>query len=357
MSKINLIGDIALFPIYSIENINPFKYTTDLLNDSDILAGNFEFPFTDCLKAEKLGASRNYAAPVDMAKIFHEVNFDVLSLANNHTMDWGVEGFETTRKILDKHGIKTFGAGLDNKESREPVIIEKQNKKYAFLGYCKKGSYSSQNGKPGVSPIDEDFIIEEITTLRNRVDYILVSMHWGTEFVNYPDPKDVQLGHRLIEAGADVIWGHHPHVVQGYENYNNGLIIYSLGSFIYAPSQEEVKTNKKIQERKKSLIGSVTFKQNNISFEYIPCKLNEENIPVPLEGEDRSDFDSRMIYYSENIYNSDLYYSEAGDALFKREFLTYLKLFRTNPLRTIIYFIKQFKLKYFVIIYKKLMNR
>lgn len=350
--KINLIGDIALFSSYARNGIDPFEQVGSKLQDCDLLVGNFEFPFTNYIKKQKLGATPVYSVPTTQAYLLDNIKFDAVSLANNHIMDWGEEGLITTQSILQDRKIKFFGAGRSLATANRPIIFEKNGIKVAFGGYCKKGSYSATQNSPGAAVIDKEIICQEIEKYRKVADFIFLSMHWGTEFVNIPDPKDVTLAHELIDAGADVIWGHHPHVIQGYEYYGNGLILYSLGSYIYSPFEELVRCDKKIKERQESIIGHVSLSSNKPVFDYTPCRLNKLNIPEQMDEINKNLFDQKMKEYCQQIYLPEKYYSEAGSSLFKREIVTYLLLFKKNPIKTLIQFFKKFKVKYLFILYK-----
>lgn len=160
-----------------------------------------------------------------------------VSLANNHIMDFGNEAFENTLSNLQKLQIKYFGAGKLKDNYNNPLIMKFDNLNVAFLGYCYSFFYEqitySRKLKYGPAPLEMKRIYNDITDIKNEVDRIVVSIHWGHEESNYPDRSQVEFARKVIDMGADYIYGHHPHAIQPIEKYQNKPISYSLGNFIF----------------------------------------------------------------------------------------------------------------------------
>jgi len=147
-----------------------------------------------------------------------------------------------TIELLDKHNIKYAGAGTNLSEARKPAYLEKNGLKIALLAYTEmadivyKGnppiSFAADENKAGVSSLRYEYIKEDIEKIRKEVDFLIVSLHWGTEYVYEVSPSEVDLAHMVIDLGADMIIGHHPHRMKGIEIYKGKPIAYSLGNFI-----------------------------------------------------------------------------------------------------------------------------
>ncbi len=219
-----------------------FQSVRSTLVDADWAFGNLETP----IAGDERGF-RGYPlfnAPVALAEALAEAGFDILSTANNHSLDQGYAGLVHTLEILHLQGITPVGTAANQTQASAVVMSEKNGIKQAFLAY----TYGT-NGIPipadkpyAVNLIQEERITEEIGTARAMgADIVTVSLHFGNEYQRKPSQQQQQLARFCIDAGADLVLGHHPHVVQPYERYTTtredgtireGVIIYSLGNFI-----------------------------------------------------------------------------------------------------------------------------
>ena len=150
-------------------------------------------------------------------------------------MDFGADSLATTRSLLAANGLEAFGAGKDLAEARRPVIVTRKGIRFGFLGYGVAHSrrvYASKQ-RPGIAPIVMEDIRKDIAALRSKVDVLILSLHWGMEYDSLPSARQREQAHQLLDWGADMILGHHPHVVQGIEVYKNKVIAYSLGNFVF----------------------------------------------------------------------------------------------------------------------------
>jgi poly-gamma-glutamate capsule biosynthesis protein CapA/YwtB (metallophosphatase superfamily) len=170
-------------------------------------------------------------------ELLRELGVDIVSQANNHCFDHGWQSVQATRRELAARGIASFGAGANLSAARAPVILERRGRSVGFLGYASEHPWvdavAATAASPGVAPLDTAAMLDDVGALRDTVDWVVVSVHWGKEFVHYPPPTGLRLGRALIDAGASVVLGHHPHVIQGIEEYHKGVIAYSLGNFIF----------------------------------------------------------------------------------------------------------------------------
>ncbi|HQI02681.1 MAG TPA: CapA family protein [Deltaproteobacteria bacterium] len=304
--KIGAVGDIALTHDYDvIYNAKgpsyPFELVQDVLSEHDILIGNLECPF--CLGGEVYPKKLSIRAHPGYAGGIKKAGFTVLTLGNNHVLDYREKAFFETISILDSHGIQWCGAGRDLAEACEPVIIERDGISVAIASRCEvtieAPFYASPNSR-GVAPLDLEQLESDIRSLRSKVDIIIVVPHWGVEDWEYPTPDQVVKAHRIIEMGADLVIGHHPHVIQGIEKYRNGYIAYSMGNLLFpdlewrwANEYGEVKHAKLKMSRirKRSGILSVEVSKNGISgVRMIPCRSEADLRVRPLKDSPLHDF-------------------------------------------------------------------
>ncbi|MGE5417711.1 MAG: CapA family protein [Acidobacteriota bacterium] len=220
----------------------PFQQIGGLLQKSDITFGNLESPLSDRGQAMP-GKGICFRAQPQMANVLANYGFNIMSVANNHALDYDAPAFLDTIKLLNAQNVSTVGGGNNIMEARKPVIIEKNNLKVGFLAYTVfadtvfsykyRRPFRATETESGVAPLIREAILEDVYSLDPTVDVTVVSLHWGVEYSKVPEESQQQLARELIDNGADLIIGHHPHIIQGFERYKKGLIVYSLGNFIF----------------------------------------------------------------------------------------------------------------------------
>jgi poly-gamma-glutamate capsule biosynthesis protein CapA/YwtB (metallophosphatase superfamily) len=174
-------------------------------------------------------------------RLLQKGNINLVNAANNHIYDYGITGIETTMEYLDSVNIAYVGIGKSLQEAREPVIFTIKDRRLGFLGYFGgAGQFAGTDTSAGLAPRYTSFILQDIRKLRPLVDYVIVSFHWGIENERYPEEWQMILGRAAVDAGADLVVGHHPHVLQGIERYNGGVIAYSIGNFIFGGNRRRV---------------------------------------------------------------------------------------------------------------------
>lgn len=174
----------------------------------------------------------NFKADPEAVKVLTSGGVDIVTIANNHSMDYQAEGLKETMEVLDQAGIQHIGAGNQLREARRPDIFDVKGQRIAYLAYYGE-EYGAEDNKAGVSSIQEERIAEDIKSIRDQVDWIVVNFHWGQELATHPADWQTELGRFTIDQGADLVVGHHPHVLQGAEVYRGRPIVYSLGNFIF----------------------------------------------------------------------------------------------------------------------------
>ena len=208
----------------------------ELLNGADITMVNEEFPFgTGGVAME----DKQYTFRVNPSYVaaFGDMGVDVVSLANNHILDYGPQALEETFAVLDDAGIRYAGAGEDKARAMEPQIIEVNGKKFGFLAASRVipvASWNVENQTPGVfATYDAAALNAKIEETKKECDYLTVYVHWGLEHKEYPEDYEHTLAEGYVNAGADLVIGSHPHCLQGVEYINGKPVFYSLGNFLF----------------------------------------------------------------------------------------------------------------------------
>ena len=220
-----------------------FAGVMSVLDSADVLVGNLECVLTD--RSQSVKKSFNLKAPPQTAQALSQAGFAVLSQANNHAMDYGSAGLADTQSTLIQYGIATVGAGLDAAAAHAPVIIQRNGLRLAFLAYVdvlpeKSGfdphTWAATATSPGVAWADPDQIKADVQAARLQADVVIVFLHGGieiTDVINNISPNQRLEAYTAIDAGAALVIGSHPHVLQQIERYHGGLIAYSLGNFVF----------------------------------------------------------------------------------------------------------------------------
>lgn len=274
---------------YPYEKIRPY------LQSADIAVANLECPITN--KGSPVLKDRHliFRADVQNAAALKDAGFDILNLGNNHVMDYGSVGLTETLDILQKEGIKTAGAGPDSEKARKPVYIEKHGSKLGFLSYTTfpAEGYFYFPDRPDTARLIEDKLASEIADARRNCDILAVSFHWGKEFDHFPGNDQVRLAHMAIDSGADIVIGHHPHVLQGVEKYKGRLIFYSLGNFVFDRQIPEGTDETVLLDIRASDRGIVTA--GLIPVEIKDCR------PTPAVAQKAGYILDRIALYSKNM--------------------------------------------------------
>ena len=213
----------------------PFEQVRHLFNQHNLVVANLESPLVtdDAIPAEGKCTLHGSSGWADVLK---ECGIGLVSIANNHLMDYGVKGLKSTLQALDDAGIVHVGAGMDMGTACEPAYVKVGDKKVAFLGrssvVVSSPCYATAD-RPGVAWFDEDDVLASIKQCRSQADFVVILLHWGIEHYQYPAPSQRAISAKLLSAGADLILGHHPHVVQGEERIGSSVVSYSSGNFLF----------------------------------------------------------------------------------------------------------------------------
>lgn len=211
----------------------PFLNIADFLKSTDMTFANLEGPISS--RGVNVGSIYSFRADPKSVEGLVYSGIDVVSFANNHVWDYGREAFEDTLLILDENGINHIGAGDTYGTAHTPVVKEINGTKIAFLGYTNllPPFLGKMDASPAVAFPDKEQMAKDIQTAKSLADIVVVSFHWGDEYKTHHNQLQEDLGHAAIDAGADFVVGHHPHVAEDVEMYNGKYIAYSLGNFVF----------------------------------------------------------------------------------------------------------------------------
>jgi poly-gamma-glutamate synthesis protein (capsule biosynthesis protein) len=235
--KITAVGDIAL--TRTVESRYEARGAAVIesglrsrLAASELLIANIECPLTDNAKS----AWEHFAtikASRKTADLLSDIGVKVGSLANNHISDYGSEGLRDTVAALEKRKIRWLGAGRNHEEALCPLVFRHNGVRVGMIAAAQPEVSAAGAHHGGAAVLSERRLKGAVKRLSARVDVTIVLLHFGIEFCEYPTPRQVDLCRSLVDRGALLVFGHHPHVPQAFEHYKGGFIAYSLGNFIF----------------------------------------------------------------------------------------------------------------------------
>jgi poly-gamma-glutamate synthesis protein (capsule biosynthesis protein) len=210
----------------------PFRKIAPLMFAADIAFVNLESPFSD--RGPYYDHGLIFHAPPDAIAGLKLAGVAIASTANNHSRDCGPHGVEFTVGWLRSHAIVPLGSSESESVTHQGVILARQGVRFGFLGY----TFDQQNGNwhdldPRIAMADTSVMQRDVAALRKRADLVIVSMHHGVEYMKKPTQAQIAFAHAAIDAGATLVIGHHPHVIEPMEAYHGGLIFYSLGNLVF----------------------------------------------------------------------------------------------------------------------------
>jgi poly-gamma-glutamate synthesis protein (capsule biosynthesis protein) len=295
--KIAFLGDLALIGKYDLSK-NPnakssLKEIAHFLKSYDYVIGNLESPLTDRTRST-VPKSMHLRSPKVNVELLKFLNINFVSLANNHSYDFGRKGIDDTIKVLNKNGIEYFG--IDNRSI--PIINA------TLSGYCCYSTnavgYNSASNTKGVNTLDYTEVIKQIEQDKASNKITLLSIHWGDEHTNYPKFDHIQFARLLSQKNNIVVSGHHPHVVQGIEKVNDSIIAYSQGNFCFDDCEAISGTGMKLiqnEENRESFILEVNISQNKIeSYKTIGIKEIDNRVVF-------NPIDTKLSRISEELTN------------------------------------------------------
>ena len=286
---INAVGDIMLARdlttmMDTYGSAAPYAAVRDLLADADLTIANMEGTFTE--RGVQQVKAYTFRTPPRHAAGLSEAGIDIVSLGNNHTADYGRLGVLDTLAALDAAGVRHAGAGMDELEARSPVLTEVNGLRIAFLSYnaILEATFAGSTSA-GVAYGSEANVRHDVTYWKERSDVVIVALHAGTEYTDAPNATQLVVAQAAVESGAALVLGHHPHVLQGWGAWGDGVIVYSLGNFVFDLDADDLRT-----------LGERPFQSVILRIELTPAGVTSitprplyidpvENRPVPATGE------------------------------------------------------------------------
>lgn len=335
-----------------------FDLVRQLFHEAAVVFGQLEVPLANSGEPQLHGGIRNWGRdkdPLKGARVLRDVGFDVMSHAGNHTMDLGEQTLlDTLDAVAQETDIKLIGAGRTVEEARRPAILDVNGTSIGFLAYCSvgiKNSWAEErrlgNGRVlrrgGIAPLrahtyyeqvdyqpankprivsqtypeDLEAMLQDISKLRDQVDILFVSIHWGVHFeTGTIADYQVEAGHAAIDGGADAVLGHHPHIIKGIEYYEGRPILYGMPNFNLGIRDEHEERDPRwlTLESEKSFIAKFRIVSKRLErLSLIPCHLDGgTRQPEPLRSSDARTAD--LIRYLEYVdsHNTPQFWSGTG---------------------------------------------
>lgn len=306
--RIAFLGDMALFGCFNVnKNANVKENLQNIityLKRFDLVIGNLESPFS--VNKKTWGAKSAYlCSDIENIEILKWLHVDAVNLANNHMFDYGNEGYKTTISMLSENGIGYFGT--DGKTWK----YEKDNCKILFSGYCCYSTnplkLSNIQGGYGVNKFNVKDIITSIKNAHESGFFNVVAAHVGLEHVNYPSIDHVRASRKFAQVCPYFYYGHHPHVIQGVEEYNGSLIAHSLGNFCFDDTYTDTSGDKPLveltEQNRTGIVMEIEIVDNKITSWKEQMIYIEKSGKIVIKEDDgrlRS-YNNGLIHCEENI--------------------------------------------------------
>lgn len=276
----------------------------DVLGRADLFTANWESPI---LVEGKDPPEKGLVVP---ERSLADLSLPVpaaFTMANNHCFDAGEDGIAFTRGRLDALGLSPFGAAADDETARAMRVVEVNGLRIGFLGRTEDCPQLKGRSAPGPALIKRKALMADLTAARDsgEADVLVVHLHQGVEFVDWPNPRLVDLARSLVDAGADLVLCHHPHVPQGWERYNDRLIFYSLGNLAFNVFQSGYQRQGS-DWTNRSFVALIPLREGAVGEpDLVPYRITELGRPVPLAGHEAKDLLDHVATISTALADRD----------------------------------------------------
>ncbi|MFB5083087.1 CapA family protein [Symbiobacterium thermophilum] len=282
---ITFVGDIMLDRLpgeHLARGEDPFAGVADALTGADLTVGNLECVVSTV--GEPVPKWFNFRCHPRVVPVLARY-FDAVSVANNHSGDYGKEAFAEQLRLLTEGGVPYFGGGMNDEEAHRPLILERNGLRIALLGYnnVELRSYAAGPDTPGLAWIELDRLAADVRAARAEADIVVVYPHWGYDYMFWHAEDQAEIARVAIDNGADLVVGNHPHVTQPVEIYKDRLIAYSLGNFVF---DDFVDVGPDLDEPSRtSWVLTVTIGKDGIRrWETRVARTDDRGFPQWLEG-------------------------------------------------------------------------
>lgn len=262
-----------------------FEKISNYLNSFDYVSVNLEGPISN--KGKKVGSIYSFRMTPEVLTFLQKVNIKIFNLANNHIWDYGKVAFRDTLINLKNNGFFYYGAGENSDKAFAPLILTKSGMRIGILGFSDFLSYlEAKENQPGLAVVSSKSFQSSIKEAKKRADVLIVTFHWGNEYQHEPSDRQRKIARQAIDLGADLIVGHHPHIVQKIEKYKDKFIFYSLGNFVFDQnfSQDTMKGGLVEIEIENKKMKNVHFRWIYLNKYFQIGKISEKLLPFELEG-------------------------------------------------------------------------
>lgn len=307
---------------------DPFEHVRGML-EADVVFGNLEC----CFASSGTAANKNVVFNADPEAAPFLSPFDVLCLANNHTLDFGPEGLADTMAVLETNGLRFVGAGSNASAAETPLWLDVGGIRVAVVASA--DASGGDSNRPTVSVLNLRSLADRVREVRADAEVVVASYHGGIELDTVPSPSVVRGLRDLVDAGADVVLAHHPHVLQPAERYRGGVIAYSLGNFVF--------DNRRYGELADLAATTVLLDihvppDGDASYAYIPLRIGDDFKPRPADDGAKQ----RILDYMRDLEGRLARVD--GDAVDTRRLQNMTRELHTKSLKTLVrYGLKHFR--------------
>lgn len=269
------------------------------LRAADLAFANLESPVGEADWVEP-GRSAEFHLDAGVPAALARAGVRVVSLANNHMMDCGPRGLAATLAACAAAGLATVGAGADLAAARAPARLEARGQRVVVLGWSASVAGRATAASPGTAPLEAAVVREDLMRWRADADVLIASVHWGSMYVDYPPPRVLELSRALVEGGADVVLGHHPHVTQGARHEGRSLVLYSLGDFAFHPAAGDFEATVASDARRLTGVFTVEVAERH-GLEVTPFTIDGDGVPRAADAAGAAAVAERMTRLSAGL--------------------------------------------------------
>jgi poly-gamma-glutamate capsule biosynthesis protein CapA/YwtB (metallophosphatase superfamily) len=278
-----MLGDRSKRAIRQFGPDYPFEATLPLLTRSDIVLCNLEGPLAT--ETKRVNRNFSYCVQPRHAASLARANINVVTLANNHLMDCGRDGVVETLNALANAGVQAVGAGVDEPDAHRPTVVNCGPLRLGILGYYWNRRCAATHKLPGSAVDTREHLQADIRRIREAVDRVVVTFHWGVPYERTPSEQDRAKARLAVDLGADLVIGHHPHVIQPIEIYGGRPIFYSVGNFAFGSGNS----------RAEGLMVGVRFEETETLLDVFPLYVKNRDPRVDYQPKVLSGSASRRI--------------------------------------------------------------
>jgi poly-gamma-glutamate synthesis protein (capsule biosynthesis protein) len=295
--RVAAVGDIAVLS-RTRERARRDGFDTPLaalapaLRAADWGFANLEFPVAEPGWVRPGRAAEFHHDP-ELAPALARAGVRVVSLANNHLMDCGERGLIRTLETCRAAGLEAIGAGTCLEEARRPASFESAGRRVRVLAYATPSENAATASRAGFAPLEESVVRADLERWRGEAEVLVVSAHWGSMYVDYPPPRVIEWAERLESWGADLVLGHHPHVLQGFRRRGRALILFSLGDGVFDPAAGDFEATIAGASRRESAVFIALLGQGP-GLDCVPLILDGDGVPGLAQGAEGAAIAARL---------------------------------------------------------------